>query len=455
MDEVKYCKLCGQPFKPKGKKVFCDRKHLAKCEWCGKEFELVDLHYPHRTCSPECRRALRKQNAEKTSLEKYGVKNAGGIAESKAKVNATCQRKYGVNWPGQADIQKQHVQETFEKNGGNPMQRPECRQKAAQTCLERYGAESPFSKQSSIREYVCQRMEDKYGTRDPGNLPEFREKARQTCLKHYGAEYYLQTEEGKAAMKQGMLNKYGVEHPMRSPEIVDKIRKTNMKKYGVDCILRCPEIQAKIIQSNLEKYGVPYYCMHENCYTKTGARPSRLTETFGVRLEQACGKPIEYEFGIGMKRFDIHIKDSNLLFEINPTYTHTTVNVEKYGSVTQTYHKDKSRIAEENGYRCIHIFDWDDTSKIMQMFIPKNNIYARKCKINLIDSATASEFLANYHLQGSCKGQEICYGLYYNNELVQVITFGKPRYNNKFQWELLRLCTAPGIRVTSARMHST
>ena len=29
----------------------------------------------------------------------------------------------------------------------------------------------------------------------------------------------------------------------------------------------------------------------------------------------------------------------------------------------------------------------------------------------------------------------------YNNELIQVMTFGKPRYNKNYQYELLRLCT--------------
>ena len=32
-------------------------------------------------------------------------------------------------------------------------------------------------------------------------------------------------------------------------------------------------------------------------------------------------------------------------------------------------------------------------------------------------------------------------GLFYNNKLVEVMTFGKPRYNSKYEWELLRLCS--------------
>jgi hypothetical protein len=50
-------------------------------------------------------------------------------------------------------------------------------------------------------------------------------------------------------------------------------------------------------------------------------------------------------------------------------------------------------------------------------------------------------FLNENHLQNNCRGQEIRLGLFYNGELVQIITFGKSRYNKKYQYELLRLCT--------------
>lgn len=37
--------------------------------------------------------------------------------------------------------------------------------------------------------------------------------------------------------------------------------------------------------------------------------------------------------------------------------------------------------------------------------------------------------------------------MYYNEELVEVMTFGKPRYNKKYEWELLRLCTKFGYHI--------
>ena len=52
-----------------------------------------------------------------------------------------------------------------------------------------------------------------------------------------------------------------------------------------------------------------------------------------------------------------------------------------------------------------------------------------------------------FHLQGTCKGQSVCYGLFYKDELIQLITFGKPRYNKKYEYELLRLCTSSDFRV--------
>ena len=41
----------------------------------------------------------------------------------------------------------------------------------------------------------------------------------------------------------------------------------------------------------------------------------------------------------------------------------------------------------------------------------------------------------------------LCLGLVYEGELYQVMTFGRSRYDKKFEVELLRLCTRPGYTV--------
>lgn len=56
-------------------------------------------------------------------------------------------------------------------------------------------------------------------------------------------------------------------------------------------------------------------------------------------------------------------------------------------------------------------------------------------------------FLNDNHYQGFI-GSEVCLGLYSNNnELIELMSFGKPRYTNKFDWELLRLCTKKDMTV--------
>lgn len=80
-----------------------------------------------------------------------------------------------------------------------------------------------------------------------------------------------------------------------------------------------------------------------------------------------------------------------------------------------------------------------------------NTIYARKCAIKDINSKTCNEFLNKNHIQGASNAS-IHLGLYYNDELVSIMTFSKPRVNmgakkHKQQWELVRFCSKIHTRV--------
>lgn len=73
-------------------------------------------------------------------------------------------------------------------------------------------------------------------------------------------------------------------------------------------------------------------------------------------------------------------------------------------------------------------------------------INARECSVKKIDKKLAKEFLDINHKQGNANSK-ICYGLYYNGELVQLMSFGKPRFNKNYQWEIIRDCTKKGYLV--------
>lgn len=73
-------------------------------------------------------------------------------------------------------------------------------------------------------------------------------------------------------------------------------------------------------------------------------------------------------------------------------------------------------------------------------------IGARKCTIKEIDFETTENFLNKYHRQKSVYSLYNI-GLFYESMLIGVMTFGYPRYNKRYQWELLRLCFHSEYRV--------
>lgn len=197
-------------------------------------------------------------------------------------------------------------------------------------------------------------------------------------------------------------------------------------------------------QTNLERYGVAYACLLPQCKENQGIIISKINLQFADLLEKNNIK-YEKEFVLSDDNttysYDFYIVDTNILIEINPTFTHTCISTGVYVPKQQNYHLDKTNFALKRNYRCIHVWDWDDWNKIIYLIKSKQKLYARKLKLRDISKQEANKFLNKYHLQNSCYGNQINLGLFDNNELVQVMTFGKPRYNKNYQYELLRLCS--------------
>lgn len=93
----------------------------------------------------------------------------------------------------------------------------------------------------------------------------------------------------------------------------------------------------------------------------------------------------------------------------------------------------------------IHIFETEwlykqeiVKSRLCSLFNHTHKIYARSCEVKIVSNTEAEQFLNMNHLQGSCKSK-YRYGLYHNDELVSLMTFGKSRFK-KDEIELLRFC---------------
>ena len=93
------------------------------------------------------------------------------------------------------------------------------------------------------------------------------------------------------------------------------------------------------------------------------------------------------------------------------------------------------------------IRDWDNIDKIIYMIQNKETLYARNLTIKEVSKDDCDLFLNEFHLQNTCKGQLIRLGLYRDSQLIQIMTFGNPRYNKNYEYELLRLCTHKDYKV--------
>jgi len=143
---------------------------------------------------------------------------------------------------------------------------------------------------------------------------------------------------------------------------------------------------------------------------------------------------------------DIFIPLKKVAIEFNGLYWHSEIYKDK------NYHLNKTELCENKDIKLIHIFEdeWLNKKDVVKSRIKnilgftEKKIYARKCVIKEISSKESRIFLNENHLQGNVNAS-IRLGLYYNDELVSLMTFGSLRKNlgNKSsdnQYELLRFC---------------
>ena len=146
------------------------------------------------------------------------------------------------------------------------------------------------------------------------------------------------------------------------------------------------------------------------------------------------------------KELDVYIPSKRVAIEFNGLYWHNS----KFKD--NNYHLDKLNDCEEKGIKLIQIFEdeWDNKQEITKsrllniLNLTKRKIFARKTEIREVNSSLSMKFLRENHIQGEL-GSSIKLGLFYNNELVSLMTFGSLRKNlgqtkKEGSWELLRFC---------------
>lgn len=312
------------------------------------------------------------------------------------------------------EVQLKLKQKLIDNHGENYMEK--IISKGRKTKADRYGDPCFNNKEKSKQTCL-----ERYGVDNPMKLELNKEKSKQTCLERYGSEYYLNSQQ----------------YLFIKDECKEKSKQTCLERYGGLNSMSSDEIKNKVKQTCLERYGVEWNCMRKEA--KNSRNFNSNPNKYFADLLNNLDIIYDREFYLEGKSFDFKI--NNTLIEINPSPTHN-VNWNPFGGkiIDKNYHLNKTELARLNNYNIINVWDWDDLNKIIYLIQPKKTIYARQCEIKIVKSKDCNEFLINYHIQNTCKRQSVRIGLFYDNELISLMTFGKPRYNKNYEWELLRLC---------------
>lgn len=151
---------------------------------------------------------------------------------------------------------------------------------------------------------------------------------------------------------------------------------------------------------------------------------------------------------ISPKELDIYIPSKKVAIELDGVYFHST-NV----GTDPKYHLEKTVDCEKQNIRLIHITDWEwyNKTEICKSLIASalgiysKRLFARDCTVSEVSSTTSRQFLDRNHIQGAvnCKYN---LGLFYNGELVQLLSTGPSRFRGG-ETELLRFCTKLNTQV--------
>ncbi len=410
----------------------------------------------------------------------------------KCKTKHTSQAKYGTDSPNQStEVQNKKIQSNINNFGKVFLNSKEFKDKSDQTKTKRYGnknynniekrgntkLEKYGDKNYTNTEKRDNTILNKYGVKNISQSEEIKYQKKQTSIKRYGETSYMKTEDGRRKIsenypkyniksinrkrEQTNLIRFGYKNPNQSPDVISKrIFNTRYARY-IQAVSKVLEI-SPLFNEN-EYNGIHYSnkyswecnicgCKFEDdlyagkipkcphCHPKTSGISKTEKELFSwiTTLEIEI---VENDRTIlNGKELDVYMPSHNLAMEFDGLYWHSELQ-----GKDSKYHLNKTLECQDKGICLVHIFEdeWLEKQNIVKSIIKsKLELYevklgARKCEIKMITSAKATVFYDMNHLQGGIKSS-INIGLFYQNELVSCLSFSRPRFNKKYDWEITR-----------------
>lgn len=406
---------------------------------CGTPIRMGKWLGLAKACSVECANETRSE-AIKASLADPELRRKAQIAKERAVF-----KKYGVK---------------------NVSQVERIQRKKAKTFQRRYGGPSPMSDPKVVAKQIRTNKKN-HGGKHHTQTQDYLDKIRKVSQTRYGVDHYTQSESVKLAQVKTIRERYGVDHYAQSEESKDKQRRATYQRlkdrvvgqvkplfdfdefttvdgrnrYKFQC-LRCDTV----FKDTIDNGHIPR-C--RTCYPPQSRSrgEGELAEWIETLLD---GKRIVLNKRLPNDRrsVDILLPDHKIALEYNGLYWHSNRRQKN-----PKCHQNKTLAVAGLGYKLIHVFedDWVDKQRVVKNILKSAlgigvSVGARKTEVRTISSELANKFVDRTHLQGQINAK-VSLGLFYEGKLVSVLTFSKPRFDKQYDWEILRYCTKPGVRI--------
>lgn len=324
--------------------------------------------------------------------------------------------------------------------------------KKKSTNIDKYGTE--FAAQSkSVRDKIENTNMERYGTLTPAQNEEVKNKSKTTTMERYGVEHTSQLKSNQEKRANTMLEKYGVHNSLLLTKkgLGERYSDFSSKHFNAGfTLLSTPEEY-----EHLGNKGILHWkcntCSNEfhkvyQCLRCPVCEPySASTEEIELAefIESITGVPSirNSRSIIQGKEINIFCPEKGIGIEFNGEYWHREEVRDEH------YHQQKSVAMRNAGHRLITIYasDWRNRrelikNRLLNIFGTSSVLYARKGNVRTVSGSEADAFMERNHIQGTCISS-IQLGLYFGTELKALMTFGTPRFNKEYQYELIRYCS--------------
>lgn len=321
------------------------------------------------------------------------------------------------------------------------------------TVINRFGEMG--LRNGSIKEKKIQTSLERYGTKHPKQNNTVKQTCKSNLVEKYGVDSWMKTVEAKVEFNKIWKDKIFEDHKncfiSYGFELLSTDFRPAMKDYEIKCI-SCQTLYTKSRWSVQQGWSCPICNPRNLPYSKQEKDIVDFIKQLGFDIlenKKSLISPYEVDIIIPQKKIGIeycglwwhrykHIvseKTLNLLKIEYPEYLsiYNKLHKEKGGNTKKEYHKMKMNLCFEKGYRLITIFEDEWVlqknivlSRLSNILTKDNNsIFARNCTIKEVTNEECSDFLIKNHIQGVI-GSTYKIGLYYEKQLVYLVTFSKP-----------------------------